>query len=401
MTMIMPVEPNRNSQQANYNAVKIQINKPKTIIPEGFKNSYDDNGIYNAVNIQVDEPTVEVKKDTTYDYPEATELVTYEMAGIRPVIIPELPTPFAYNANLINNRTFINAEFEIENESKEDSEQKGIENISVVPEPNVTTTEAEKKNLNNNISFNGISFKANDAKKTIEIVPPVEIKPDVDIDSVVKNLSGNDFDKQAQQMEEIAKVAMLKPEDAVSYITADVFTGLIEIVKKDTSDLTPPNKNQIDTRKKIIINELVKEQAIKNNMPLSEIEVPYQLTKEEIDSAVNITTMEQAERNKEYALYTIAILSKIYADQIEDISGNIVPATDLPGISDVVDTLKNNQNAGVKIAAIDALRYISRPEYNEELESVFYLATKDSNEYVAINAQRALDSLETQRKNVA
>ena len=65
MTHIPTLDANRgiNTKAATYNAVKIQINEPKTNIPEGFKNSPEDNGTYNAVAIEVNRPTVEAGKN--------------------------------------------------------------------------------------------------------------------------------------------------------------------------------------------------------------------------------------------------------------------------------------------------------------------------------------------------
>lgn len=388
MTSVSAVD---NNIQANYNAVKIKINKPKTIIPEGFKSTLDNNGIYNAVNIEVDEPTVEVEKDCKkckriYDYPKSESIVTYDMAGLEPVYIVDLPVPLAYQANLINNRTFVAADIIMDKADKSFNKELEIE----VPAPNVTTTEAEKKTPNSQITFNGISFKGNNK---VEIVPPVEINPDVNISKVIDNLISDNFDVQAQQMEEIARLAMEDSQKAIPFIVTDIFNILIDIASKDTSDLATPSKEQIETRKKIIINELVKEQAAANGQSPDKIELPYNLTKEEMISAATISPLEQAERNKEYALYTIAILSKIFADEVEKETGNVVPLTDLPGISEVVNELRYNENLGVKIAAIEALRHIARPEYEEELTEVFRLAAKDSDEQVAMNAKNAMQAL--------
>ena len=185
MTNITPLNADR-ANAANYNAVKIQVNDPRTNIPEGFKSEDGDNGIYNAVNIEVNRPRVNagMKKPEIkpiYNYPQANGIVTYDMAGIAPVL------PVAYQTNLINNRTLINAEFEFEGiepkkelkESEKVKEAEIVEEPKIieeepvaveeeskveVPAPNYTTTEAEK----------GISFQA----KPIEIVPSEEIKPD-------------------------------------------------------------------------------------------------------------------------------------------------------------------------------------------------------------------------------
>lgn len=408
MTHIPAIDSSRaiNSKAATYNAVKIQINDPQTHLKEGFKTSPEDNGTYNAVAIEVNRPSIETRQKhhhdhCIYDYPCAECPVTSDFAPIHPVNIPQLPVAYQ-TTNFINNRTLINAELAPEsklvNDNKEakqipDAEIVVIEEkVLSVPNPNITTPEAEKAQPKE-VNFNGLSFKANEAKQTIEIVPPAEIKPDVDIAEVISNLTSNNFDKQAQQMEEIARVSMEDPQKAVPYIVTEVFSELINIVKNDTSELNPPSEKQIETRKQIIINEIVKEQAIAQQKKPEEIELPYKLSETDIKEASTLTSLEQAERNKEYALYTMAILSKVYTDEIQKHTGNIVPLTDLPGVSAIVDALRYSENSGVKISAIDALLYLHRPEYKEELTSVLNLATNDQNPYVARNAAIALENL--------
>lgn len=408
MTRIPAIEANRaiNTKAATYNAVKIQVNNPQTNIPEGFKSSPEDNGTYNAVAIEVNRPTVHAGKKEhehcLYNYPYAECPVTSEMAPIHPVNVPVLPVAYQ-TTNFINNRTLINAEVEVENKNKceeknveklpsqaPEAELVIIEEIIAVPEPNITTTEEQKANPTD-VAFHGISFKANEP---IEIVPPVEIKPDVDIPKVIKNLTNKDFDIQAKQMEEIARVSMEDSQKAVPYIVTEVFNELVKIVKMDSSNLTPPSEKQIEVRKQIIINEIIKEQAKVKGEDPEKIELPFSLTQKDIQEASELSTMEQAERNKEYALYTMAILSKVYTDEIQKHTGNVVPLTDLPGVSNIVDTIRFASNPGVKIAAIDALRYINRPEYKEEIASVLTLAVGDTNPLVARNAAVALKTLD-------
>ena len=410
MTHIPAIEANRgiNSKAATYNAVKIQINDPRTNIPEDFKSSPEDNGTYNAVAIEVNRPTVEAGKNhrhhCLYDYPCADCAVTSDMAPIHHIKVPNLPVlPVAYQTtNFISNKTLINAEVEVEKKDEstalptknlvEQEPETGIvivEEIIAVPEPNVTTVE-EQKAEPAEVSFQGISFKANEP---IEIVPPVEIKPDIDIPKVIKNLTNTDFDIQAKQMEEIARVSMEDPQNAVPYIVTEVFNELVNIVKKDSSNLTPPSEKQIEIRKKIIINEIIKEQAKVKGEDPEKIELPYNVKEKDVQEASRLSTMEQAERNKEYALYTMAILAKVYTDEIQRHTGNVVPLTDSPGVSTIVDTIRYDSNAGVKIAAIDALRYLNRPEYKDEIVSVLSLAANDSNDFIARNATIALETL--------
>ena len=181
------------------------------------------------------------------------------------------------------------------------------------------------------------------------------------------------------------------------------FAGLkqkaVEIYIKDIekSDLPAETKvfmimNTKKTFKKIKNQKTIAEIAMENaKQGQGQVKLPYQLTEKDFALANELSPMEQAERNKEYALYTISILAKIYTDEVEKQTGNIVPLTDLPGSAAIVDALRFNPNSGVKIAAIDALRHIQRPEYKEELTTLYTLAQADSNPQVSMAAERALN----------
>ena len=74
-------------------------------------------------------------------------------------------------------------------------------------------------------------------------------------------------------------------------------------------------------------------------------------------------------------------------------TGNVVPLTDMPGVSTFVDALKTSKNPGVKIAAINAFLHLRRPEYKTEIESILKVVSADNNQFVARNAQQALTIL--------
>lgn len=354
MTYVSPVT---NAAEANYNAVKIKINDPKTTIPEGFKSA--DLGNYNAINIEVNRPTVDVVKMDEIP----SEIA---VAAFMPIEIPMLPVdPVAYE------------------EFAEPIDEQEAE-VVTVPEPNVTSPEVEKKNLGNNLAFNGISFKAkstNDAQKT-----------PVDLVKVVDNLKNENYDIQALQMEELAKVASVEPDLLPEYIASDVFSSLINILNKDSTNLERPSKEQIEIRDKALANIEVLAMAQARGEKLEDTEIPYpDLTEDEIKTALTLTEMEQAERNKEYAMYIIAVLSKTYADDMKKITGNTVPLTDLPGMSEIVGTLRYNKNWLIRIAAIDALQICYKPEYKEETLEILKLATQDKHPQVSEVAQFTYD----------
>ena len=496
--------------RANYSAVKININKPE-VFANGANNqnpvvtnpmNVNGNNVdLNAVNINIDNPTVHAEPvQPIYDYPQAQMPMTYDMAQINQIPLPQGFNLAYHTTNVIlpkmeNELEVEGKDFEPVNDLKTPDEQK-IETPNV-PEPNYTTTEVEKgvnvgpeetvptsENVEKRVNVGaeetlptsenvekGVNIKAEDTvpagensektenagaeeviptsdevkedapendvdvedvpeeveetenaeeaeeapavaeddtknadkinddvkvmdsevkeieKKKPEIIPGEEIKPDVDIPLVISNLTNADYDVQAQQMEEIARISMDNPENAVPYIVRDVFATLIDITKADTSELASPTEAQVQARKKVIANYLVMENAKGDK----NVKLPYELSDAEIELANQISPMEQAERNKEYAMYTMSVLAKIYTDEVEKQTGNIVPMTDLPGTSAIVDALRYNPNPEVKLAAIDALSHIERPEYKDELTTLFTLAQTDTNPLVAMAATRAIE----------
>lgn len=426
--MVQSIDSNISGQ--NYNAVKINIQKPQVNgNPNVNTAQNNDNGNYSAVSINIDNPTVNMPEHRIYDYPEAQVPVTYDMANINQIPLPQGFHVAYQTTNLIlpkmeneleievdkktpeklddkasaeeieepqNEEVVTKPEDEInastvDTEKKVDKENKNVE----VPEPNFTTVEAEKGEEKIDNTSNDVEVMETETKgiKKPEIIPGEEIKPDVDIPLVISNLTNEDFDVQAQQMEEIARVALDNSNNAIPYIVRDVFSSLIDITKKDSAELAAPTDEQIQARRKVIANFVSMENGKANNQP---VKLPYSITEKDVALADTIAPMEQAERNKEYALYTMAILAKVYTDEIEKQTGNIVPMTDIPGTAAIVDSLRYNPNSGVKIASIDALRHIYRPEYKEEMSTLFTLAQADTKPEVAIAATRALDKINNQ-----
>ncbi len=411
---------NNNINKPTYNAVKIHIKNP-TINKEDSNQQITDNGMYNAVDINVDNPSINTNTKNIYDYPTAETPITYDMANIHPIDLPKGFHVAYQTTNVILPKIENEIEFEHQNENNEeikfeeepensinDSETKtSIEDNKGInpPQPNYTSIENEKTEnkiestddeITKDVKIMETEVQETEEKdiKTSEIRKPEiieseEIKPKVDIPLVLSNLSNQNYDIQAQQMEEIARISLDNPENAIPYIVREVFSSLIEISKKDTTNLETPTNEQIEARKKVIANFIALEEN-KNNEPEK---LPFNLSQREITLANQLSPMEQAERNKEYALYTMAVLAKVYTDEVEKQTGNIVPLTDIPGSSAMVDALRYNPNSGVKIAAIDALRHIQRPEYKDELTTIYTLAQADTNPDVSMTATRALERL--------
>lgn len=353
-----------------YNAVNISIRKPEVNAgnKQETKEINNDSGIYNAVKIHIDNPKVNTEPQKVYDYPEADGIVTYEMLNVNPIALPAAQD-----------------EAEIKNNTEK------VEDTGV-PAPNFTTLEAEKEDSAEKKTLDvtsALSFRAAEKEvKRPEIIPSEKILPPVDIALVSENLNSSNRDVQAQQIEEIVRTVLLDTENAKNYLVSDVFTGLINISSEDVTKLQPPTKQQMEARQKIIANIMAVEKDPKavNNLP-------YKMSDDEISLATNLSPMELAERNKEYAITALGALAELFIEDYQAKEGKIVPITDAPGVSAIVNALRKDPDSGIKLAAIDALRHIQRPEYKEELSTLFTLAQTDPNPNVARAAALSLQGL--------
>lgn len=215
-----------------------------------------------------------------------------------------------------------------------------------------------------------------------------------DLTKVLANLSDPDFDKQAIQMKEITEKALNNEADAVPYVQEDVIKKLFDVIHVDSTKLPGPTEQQLQLREKVAQNDMAIYNAQQAGKDPNSVELPNKLTPEEEELANTITPLEKAERNKEYALYTIAALQKTYGDEIEKRTGTVAPLTDLPGVAVVVDELKENQNPAIRMAAIDSLRHIQRPEYKNDLGQIYSIAQSDADDGVVAAATDAMQSLQ-------
>jgi len=207
----------------------------------------------------------------------------------------------------------------------------------------------------------------------VEIKKPEELKPQIDINAFIAELANPDFDKQAITMEAIALMVKQDPEKATELLDEGVINALKGIITADTKELLGPTKEQTDARMKIMQGKEV-----------SDIEK---------ELANTITPLEQAERNKSYALFSMAILEKLFNNEVEKLSGQIVPFKDIPGIITVVEQMSSNPNPTVRASAVEALYYVQRPEYKDDLNALLQIALNDPDRKVRQTAKAAYDSL--------
>lgn len=241
----------------------------------------------------------------------------------------------------------------------------------------------------------------------VQVPQQVDVKPADDkgpqnlADEAFKGLSNPDYDVQALAMEDIAKKGLNNQADVIPYVQENIFDKLIDIMNVDSTKLAGPTDKQLEIRDKMAQNDKAIEDATKAGQDPKSVKLPFALTPQEEEEGNKLSPMEQAERNKEYAMFTTAILQKTYADEVEKQSGTVVPLTELPGSKAIITTLKTSDNPDMAASAIDALRYVQRPEYKEDLTKLYSIAQNDSRQQVADAATEALASLNAPQESQA
>lgn len=336
----MPYMAQQATPAPNYNAVKIDVHNPSVSAP----------GVGQvAMNVpQYAQPTMPY-----YSYPQA-QLYDYPQAQTQPYYMPQQPvnyTPVAPAATT----PVTPAPQNVAPEAVQAAPQQVIQQQNInTPAPVVTQQPA--------------------ATPKVEVEQPVPMAPQVDLNSFIAKLSNPDYEVQANAMEEIANMVKDEPQKATELLDEKVVNALNTIVNTDSSKLAGPTAEQIAAREKL-----------KKGEKLSEAEQKL---------ATTITPKEQAERNKSYAMFTSSIMQKLYGDEVAKLTGSTVPLTELPGAVTIVDQLKNNPNPMVRTSAIEALSYIQKPEYKQDLTTVFNIAKNDQDKDVQEAAAAALAKLD-------
>lgn len=340
MQPYMPYMAQQATPAPNYNAVKIDVHNPSVSAP----------GVGQvAMNVpQYAQPTMPY-----YSYPQA-QLYDYPQAQTQPYYMPQQPvnyTPVAPAATT----PVAPAPQNVAPEAVQAAPQQVIQQQNInTPAPVVTQQPT--------------------ATPKVEVEQPVPMAPQVDLNSFIAKLSNPDYEVQANAMEEIANMVKDEPQKATELLDEKVVNALNTIVNTDSSKLAGPTAEQIAAREKLMKGE--------------------KLSEAEQKLATTITPMEQAERNKSYAMFTSSIMQKLYGDEVAKLTGSTVPLTELPGAVTIVDQLKNNPNPMVRTSAIEALSYIQKPEYKQDLTTVFTIAKNDQDKNVQEAAAAALAKLD-------
>lgn len=339
----------------NYNAVKIDVHNPSVNTP----------GVGQAVVNVPQQPQYATPTMPYYTYPQA-QLYDYPQAAQQPFYMPaQMQTPAApvhpapVSQSPVQTPVAPAAPEVPAPQVVQPAPQVIQQNINApqpAPEPVVTQPAGAPKDA-----------------KSVEIVPSAPLTPQVDLNGFVAKLTNPDYDVQAATMEEIANMVKDDPQKATELLDVKVMDALTNIVKHDSANLAGPSPEQLAARKKKDENQA--------------------LTPEEQKLADTPSPYEAAERNKSYAMYTLAILQKLYGDEVAKLTNTTVPLTELPGAVTIVEQLKNNPNPMVRTSAVEALSYIQNPAYKNDLNTIFSIAQNNVDPGVQEAAKAALEKL--------
>lgn len=200
------------------------------------------------------------------------------------------------------------------------------------------------------------------------VVPNSNISPE----TFAGKLKTTDLDAQRNALTNVAE--LVKNDDTAGYLLLDtqIFDALVDIIDKDTSSLEGPSPEVIELRQK----------------------PQDKLTDEEKTKAFTPTPLEKAEINKQYALYTISYMQeRVNNELIKKTDKGPLELKDLPCIDKVVDSVKSNPDPLVRIAALSALSHIARPEYKNDLSTIFEIAKSDEDKKVREAATKHAEAL--------
>lgn len=355
-------------------------------------------GQYNAVKIDIHQPEIktcdsEVNKKL-YDYPSASVYDT--KAPNKATVTP----PFEIKQK------------EVPVAEEPVIEEEPVENSFDVEEPSVYYTEGDSTETQNNsdssinesfeahnplnhqnVDKQKLAFGANEkvkqSNKTTETSKLPETKNNADpifnTDEVVKTLNSKDLKEQTIGLATIAFICEENPQIAKQFLNPPIVKALTDILKQDSKKLAGPTPEQIKLRKEVMEGKKISDEQMK--------------------IATKSSPMEMSERNKQFAIYTIALLDSILINEFDKNNKTSsekveLEMRDLPGMDGVINVLKTNPNPVLRTTAIEALFFVAKPEFNPVIKPILKAAANDKDAKVSETAKKALANIDKKGQHI-
>lgn len=222
---------------------------------------------------------------------------------------------------------------------------------------------------------------AEQAAPAVEVEQPKQgVQNAINADELVKGLKSTDVNEKADTINKIAKYAQEAPEVALQVVSEPIMQGLIDIINEDTNSLEGPTAKQIEIAEKIAKGET--------------------LTPEENALSDQLSPRDAANKNRIFALYTLAMIQKLQRDELDQYieaqkangeqTINPLKIQDLIGYNDIVNVIKNDSRPEVKVAAIQALQYVAEPTDKADVEAILADSLNSKDEAIKNAATEAM-----------
>ncbi|MBR1976938.1 hypothetical protein IKA15_01520 [bacterium] len=202
----------------------------------------------------------------------------------------------------------------------------------------------------------------------------------VQVEQFLKDLNSEDYAAQNEALIAISNISQMDKTVASQLNTEELMTSVANVISKDTSALEGPSEEELKLATKVKNGE--------------------QLTPEEQAIYDTRSPKEQAEKNKVYAIYTLAQLQKNLRDEIDTHNQSIpegkekvaqIKMPELIGFNEIMTAASNSEVPAVRKAAIQAISYVARPEESNGIIQILSNFTNDSDASVQEAAKKAIE----------
>lgn len=218
----------------------------------------------------------------------------------------------------------------------------------------------------------------------LEVVSPTEEnQTQVDVDALVKGLQSTDNKTQEDTITQIANYSQGEPQMQAAVLTEPIMMGLANIVKQDTSNLQGPSDAQRNAIDKYAAGEA--------------------LTPDEQALVENPAPKTLADKNRVIAMFALALLQRNQRDEVDKYNATQNPEDQLPqlaisdlkGYNEIENVIRSDATTEkeVKLAGIQALGYVARPEDKAILEPLLSYALQDSVPLIRQTASEVLKNI--------
>lgn len=202
----------------------------------------------------------------------------------------------------------------------------------------------------------------------------------INVEQFLQDLNSEDYAAQNEALVAVSNISQMDKTIASQLNTEELMSAVANIVNKDTSELEGPSEEELAVAEKAKNGE--------------------ELTPEEQAIYDARSPKEQAERNKVYAIYTLAQLQKNLRDEIDAHNQEIpdgkekitqMKMPELIGFNEIMTAASNSEVPAVRKAAIQAVSYVARPEEANGVVQMLSNFTSDEDPSVKEAAEKAIE----------